>query len=472
MKYKGSITELRNLIDSGVSSEEIFKDVIENAYETNKTYNEFVTIIDKYNSMESDSILKGIPYSLKDNFSTKDILTTGSSNILKDYVPVFDSTVYRKLKESGAVLVGKTTLDELAMGGSGLTAHTGKVYNPFDITRIPGGSSAGSAVSVALGLVPFSIGSDTGDSVRKPASYCGVVGFKPTYGRISRWGLFPFASSLDHVGIFARNVRDVSIVTDTLKGFDSLDMTTLPNEDIKYSDNLDNDVSGKKLFYIKEIIESANKEDTKETIKIFKETIEKLRNKGIVIEEVGFDKSLLEAIYPVYFIISCAEATSNNSNLTGFIFGPRESGKTPEEVMKNTRTKGFTEMIKRRFVIGSYILQRENQEKLFLNAKRVRRMIVEKINELFKEYDGLILPASGGVAPKITNEEVDKLDDNFLILENHLCIGNFGGYPSITLPMGYVENMPVGINLTCAAKEDGVCLNIAKFIDDNIKEVK
>ena len=173
--------------------------------------------MEKMEHTPSSSILNGIPYALKDNFSTKGILTTGSSNILKNYVPVFDSTVYKKLKNAGAVLVGKTVLDELAMGGSGLTGHTGIVKNPWDTTRIAGGSSAGSATSVAKGIVPFSIGSDTGDSVRKPASYCGVVGFKPTYGRISRFGLFPFASSLDHVGIFARNVFDTALVTDVLK---------------------------------------------------------------------------------------------------------------------------------------------------------------------------------------------------------------------------------------------------------------
>ena len=352
------------------------------------------------------------------------------------------------------------------MGGSGITGHTGIVRNPWNKECIAGGSSAGSASSVALGIVPFSIGSDTGDSVRKPASLCGVVGFKPTYGRVSRFGLFPFASSLDHVGIFARNVKDVATVTDVIKGQDEMDMTTLPDEDIKYTDGLYNKVNGKKLFYIKEIVESAKSEESKEIIDIFNKTLEKLRGEGIIVEEVSFDKKLLECLFPIYFIISCAEATSNNSNLTGFIFGSRENGTSPEDVISNTRTNGFSEMIKRRFVIGSYILERENQEKLFLNAKRARRMIVEKINDLFNSYDGLILPASGGVAPKIENDKaMDKLGDEYLILENHLVIGNFGGYPSITLPMGFVNNMPVGVNLTCKAKNDAMCLNIASKIE-------
>ncbi len=465
-----NISEMRNQLDKKEKTiEELFEEAQALAKESQEELNSFVTIMEKMEHTPSSSILNGIPYALKDNFSTKGILTTGSSNILKNYVPVFDSTVYKKLKNAGAVLVGKTVLDELAMGGSGLTGHTGIVKNPWDTTRIAGGSSAGSATSVAKGIVPFSIGSDTGDSVRKPASYCGVVGFKPTYGRISRFGLFPFASSLDHVGIFARNVFDTALVTDVLKGFDELDMTTLPDENINYIDTLKNDVKGKKLFYIKEIIESAVTEESKEVIKLYKEQIEKLRTYGLQIEEVSFNKQILESLFPVYFIISCAEATSNNSNLTGFIFGNQVEGKSPKEVMMNTRTNGFSEMIKRRFVIGSYILERENQEKLFINAKRVRRMVVEKMNKLFESYDGLILPASGCIAPKINKEsEPDRLGSDYLMLENHLVIGNFGGYPSITLPSGYINNMPVGINLTCAVKNDKLCLNIASKIEEII----
>lgn len=469
--YKG-IDDIRDSLGNGkVTVEELFNETIENVKESQKELNAFVTIMDECNHNKRQSILNGIPYALKDNFSTKGMLTTASSNILKDYVPVYDSTVYKKLNEAGAVLVGKTVLDELAMGGSGLTGHTGIVRNPKDISRIAGGSSAGSAAVVSAGIVPFSIGSDTGDSVRKPASFCGVVGFKPTYGRISRYGLFPFASSLDHVGIFANSVKDVSYVTDVLKGKDEMDMTTLPDEEIKYSEHLDENIQGKKLFYVKEIVESGK--DT-ELIKKFYTYIDKLREMGVCVNEVSIDKNILEAIYPVYFIISCAEATSNNSNLTGYIFGSRENGKSAEDVMVNTRTKGFCEMIKRRFIIGSYILERENQEKLFLNAKRVRNMIVSKFNELFKEYDGCLLPASGGIAPKIDNDkDVDRLSSEYLLLENHLAIGNFGGYPSITIPFTNIDNMPVGINLTCAAKEDMKCLNIAYNLERIIKsEVK
>ena len=470
--YRGkSILELRELLDSGeVSVEELFSDANTMAHSFQDEYNSFVTIIDKLKYKERDSKLCGIPYALKDNFSTSGILTTASSNILKDYVPVYDATVYKKLKNAGAVLVGKTVLDELAMGGTGTTGHTGVVKNPWDKSRMIGGSSAGSASAVALGIVPFSIGSDTGDSVRKPAAYGGLVGFKPTYGRISRYGLFAFASSLDHVALFARSVRDAAIVTDVLKGYDSHDMTSLRDDGICLEDSLDRDMTGRKLFYIKEICgkdlyKDSDDSELKETIEKFHEMLDKIRATGIVVEEVSMDKKLLEAIYPTYMCISCAEATSNNSNLTGIQFGPRGVGDSVEEIMFDARTKGFSELIKRRFVLGSYILQKENQEKLFLNAGRVRRMIVDKMGEFFKKYDGMIAPCSGGPAPKFEATS-EKLSDRYLILENHLAIGNFGGFPSITIPYGFVSDLPVGLNITGRVKEDDIVLGLASKVEE------
>lgn len=460
------IDDIRNGLDSGkVTSDKLFEEAVNKAYKYQDVYNSFVTIMDKKDDVCSNSILSGIPYALKDNISTKGILTTASSNILKDYIPLYDATIYKKLKNSGAVLMGKTVLDELAMGGTGTTGHTGIVRNPWNKDRMIGGSSAGSAASVALGIVPFAIGSDTGDSIRKPAAYGGIVGYKPTYGRISRYGLFSFASSLDHVGVFARSVKDVSYVMDVVKGHDDKDMTSLPDEDVSYASELDNDVSGKKLFYIKEAIEIDNgNNELKEIISNFKSVLEKCKELGMIVEEVSFDKELLEAIYPVYNVISCAEATSNNSNLTGIPFGNRVDGKNVNDIMMNTRTNGFSELIKRRFVIGSYVLQKENQERLFLNACRVRRLIVNRMNELFEKYDGLIMPTSGNIAP-LFDDASDKLSDEYLILGNHLVIGNFGGFPSISIPSGFVNDMPVSVNITGRAKEDSLVLNMANKVE-------
>ena len=461
------IDEIRDNLDNGnVTSDGLFNEATMKAEKYQEDYNSFVTILNKKEEMDGNSILRGIPYALKDNISTKGILTTASSNILKDYIPLYDATVYKKLKEAGAVLMGKTVLDELAMGGTGTTGHTGIVKNPWDKTRMIGGSSAGSASSVALGIVPFAIGSDTGDSIRKPAAYGGVVGYKPTYGRISRYGLFSFASSLDCVGVFSRSVKDTAYVMDVIKGYDKKDMTSLPDENISYIDNLNNDVRGKKLFYIKEAMEIDNgNTELKAIMDNFKCVIDKCRELGIEVEEVSFRKDLLEAIYPSYMCISCAEATSNNSNLTGIPFGSRIDGSSIEDIMMKTRTEGFSELIKRRFVLGSYILQKENQEKLFLNAGRVRRLIVDGINELFKEYDGIIMPTTGDIAP-LFDKASDKLSDEYLILGNHLVIGNFGGFPSISIPSGFVNNMPVSVNITGRAKEDSLVLNLANKIEE------
>ncbi len=304
-----SIVELREKIDNGsLTTDEFFNNSVELAKKYQEEYNSFVTIIDNYEKIDSNSILSGIPYALKDNVSTKGILTTASSNILANYVPIYDATIYKKLKEAGAMLVGKTVMDELAIGGTGTTGHTGVVRNPWDKTRQIGGSSAGSASSVALGIIPFAIGSDTGDSIRKPAAFGGVVGFKPTYGRISRYGLFSFASSLDHLGVFARNVRDIAIVTDIVKGHDSKDMTSLPDDNKKYSELLDSDVSSRRLFYIKEALE--NNDNDPEMIKIienFKIVIEKCKSLGMEVREESIDKDLLRAMYPTYKDLSVVE---------------------------------------------------------------------------------------------------------------------------------------------------------------------
>ena len=461
------IDEIRDALDSRlVTSDELFDESVSKAYKYQDKYNCFVTILDKKEEKKGNTVLQGIPYALKDNISTKGILTTASSNILKDYIPLYDATVYKKLMEAGAVLMGKTVLDELAMGGTGTTGHTGVVRNPWNEKRMIGGSSAGSAAAVALGIVPFALGSDTGDSIRKPAAYGGVVGYKPTYGRISRYGLFAFASSLDHMGLFARSVKDVSYVMDIIKGHDDKDMTSLPDEDISYVDNLDNDVKGKKLFYIKEAVEIDNdSEELKLILDNFYKAIDECKKLGMEVVEVSFRKDLLEAIYPSYMCISCAEATSNNSNLTGIPFGYRVEGNNVNDIMMKTRTEGFSELIKRRFVLGSYVLQKENQEKLFLNACRIRRLIVDNMNELFKEYDALIMPSAGDIAPLFGNVS-DKLSDEYLILGNHLAIGNFGGFPSISIPSGFVNDMPVSVNITGRAKEDYLVLNIASKLEE------
>ncbi len=469
-----SIKELHeDLLNKKVTSKELIDESLEKCHSIQDKTNAFVTIIDDIKETEvTNELVSGIPYGIKDNFSTKDILSTGSSNTLKDYVPFFDATAVANLKKKGAVGVTKTVMDELGMGGTGTTGHTGIVHNPWDLDRMTAGSSAGSAASVACGCYPFALGSDTGDSIRKPAAYCGIVGYKPTYGMISRYGLFPFACSLDTVGVLSRSVEDAAIAVDAMKGIDPKDMTSWDSSDIELYKNLNKDVKGKKLFYIKEIVDLANYENPSEELKShmenFNKTIELCKSLGIEVDEISIDKALLNAIPSVYVVISCAEATSNMSNLTGIIFGPRGEGDNPMAMMKDHRTKGFSPLIKRRFVIGSYVLQKENQEKYFINAKRVRRLIVDKMNELFEKYDGLILPVGSGPAKFIEGSK-NALSSSNNVLEDHLQIGNFGGFPSITIPNGFINNLPVGVNITGKVKDDINVLNIAYALESNME---
>lgn len=459
------------LLDGDITVLELTKEAIKRA--KNDTNNAFEFIneknaleeAEKIKIIEKDNLLCGIPYVLKDNFSTKGIPTTGSSNILNSYIPVYNSTVYEKLQKLGCILIGKATLDELAMGGSGTTGHLGKTYNPFDKKheRMCGGSSCGSAAAVAAGIVPFSIGSDTGDSVRKPASYVGLVGNKPTWGRISRFGLFPFAPSLDHVAFFTRSVFDSSIILKALSGRDERDSTSSSVEVSNYL-NYEKDfgTAKKKLVVFKELINALT---DKNVIDSFNNLLNKLKKEGYEIEYVPFGLDLLKAIYPVYFVISCAEAGSNNANLDGIKFGNRQEGIDYEDLVKKTRTAGFSELIKRRFIIGSFVLMRENQDVLFIRAQKTRRLIVDRINEILKDADGFIAPAAPSIAPLFNNVS-ENLSSEYYIADNHLALANFSGLPSITVPLGMENNMPFGVNLTCKKFEEEKMLAIAQNIED------
>ncbi len=471
MRYMNkSIEELHELLVKGeVTSKELIDESLKLSHKLQDECNAFVTILDEAKETEvTNNLLSGIPFGCKDNYSTKGILSTGSSNTLKDYVPFFDATAYEKLKNAGAIMVNKTVMDEFGMGGTGTTGHTGTVKNPWDKTRMCAGSSAGSACAVAAGVYPYATGSDTGDSIRKPAAYCGIVGYKPTYGMISRYGLFPFASSLDHLGVLTRNVRDAAIVVDNMKGIDKNDMTSWDSSNIHLNESLTGEVSGKKLCYVRELCDINNyenpSEELKEHLENFMKTIEKCKEIGFKVDEVSVDQKLLNASPSVYVVISCAEATSNMSNLTGIIFGPRGEGDNYIDMMKDHRTKGFSPLIKRRFVIGSYVLQSQNQERYFRNAQRVRRLLVDRWKQLFKEYDAVILPVGTGPAKSLDGSK-DILTKETAALDEHLQIGNYGGFPSITIPNGFIDGLPVGVNITGNCYDDANVLNIAYALE-------
>ena len=286
---------------------------------------EAIEAVKRLDPGKKDSLLYGMPIVVKDCFSTKGIPTTASSNTLDGYVPVFSSEVVDRLEKAGAIIIGKTTMDELAMGGSGTSGRKGPTFNPWDKSKkhIVGGSSCGSAASVSAGIAPIGIGSDTGDSVRKPASYAGLVGFKPTWGRISRYGLFEFASSLDHVAYFTRNVFDSAYLLNVLAGHDDKDYSSSFEKVDDYTALLDKKIGSKKVAVIKEVFDSIQ---DPVIIDSFNKTCEQLRADGLIVDIISINEKLLKAIYPTYFIISSSEATSNNANLDGIKFGPRYEG--------------------------------------------------------------------------------------------------------------------------------------------------
>ena len=453
------------LVNKEVTPLDLVKEALEKIKkDTNNAFEyvyekEAIEIAKQLNEPEIDNPLWGIPFAIKDNFSTKDIPTTASSKLLEGYLPPFDAEVYTRLLNKKAIPIAKTTLDELAMGGTGSSGHLGKTYNPWDEskTRMIGGSSCGSAAACASGIVPFSIGSDTGDSVRKPASYSALVGFKPTWGRISRYGLFTFAASLDTVAYFTRNVKDSALLLNVLAGHDIKDTTSssLPIEE--YKDN-------KTLTIIKEIYDDLKDKTIK---KAFDELIKGLKEKGYKINTVSIGFDLAKAIYSCYYIISSAEATSNNANLDGIKFGVNKEAESYEEMLFKVRTEGFSDRIRRRFVIGSISLLEENQEEIYLRALRCRRVIVDTFNKILESSDAIILPASPTIAPLFDGDVPKKsFNKDATVSDNYLAFANLGGYPSITLPLGFENDMPFGVNLTSHHFTESKLLEIAQVVEN------
>lgn len=451
------------------SVEERINQAFEKAKASQDKLNAVVTFIDPKEQIEAlkdvdeKAPLYGMPIVLKDNVNTKGIRTTASSRILDNYVPVYDAHIVDKLREAGAVVIAKASMDELGMGGTNKNAYTGKVNNPWDVRRISGGSSGGSAVLVAEGIVPFAIGTDTGDSVRKPAAYNGVIGVKPTYGRISRYGIIPYASSLDHVGYFTSAVEDAALALEVLAGRDDRDMTSSYKEVEAYSKNLNSDIKGKRIAVFGNVQDAIQNAEMKEN---FDALMKKLEERGAIVEKVYLDETLMHAILPVYYIIANAEATANHSNLDGIRFGMREDGESVEDVMINSRTKGLCSYVRKRFVIGSYSLYEENQEKVFRKAQKVRRLIVEEMNKVLSSYDVIIANAAPSIAPYSDASEDEHLSKDITVAENHMVMGNFSGNPSMTLPCGFVEGMPIAVNISAKAFDEQTMFNIAKAIEE------
>ncbi|WP_338983266.1 amidase family protein [Spiroplasma endosymbiont of Othius punctulatus] len=419
---------------------------------------------DELDKVKNNSILFGVPYFEKDNIVNVDIPTTAGSLFLKDYVSPFNATVNDTLTEAGAVMIGKASMDEFGMGGTGLFSFNGEVRNPFDNTRIVGGSSSGSAYAVATNVVPFTTGTDTGDSIRKPASFVGVVGFKPTYGSISRYGLMPYSPSLDTVGFFTNNVEDQKILSELTFKYDKRDFTSIKNpfknETTKFEKKL-------KIVQIKEVYDLMPDSLKSEYDNFFK----KMETLGHKVGFESIDIDILDMLNEIYMAISYSEASSTLSNLQGVHFGKREDGSSYEEIIKNSRGANFSKVVKKRMLIGGYSLKSDNQDLIFLKAKKIRRIIVERIAEIYKSADIIVVPPSSGIAPKVDEVLKSHSGDssgNDRVLGSILLLANFTGMPSITLPF-IKDNLPIGINLNANVKQDMLLLNFAQQVEDILK---
>lgn len=468
-----TIVELHEMFKNDPSSiETYYNELFENLSFQQDRLNALVTITKEEalkaiqeKTFNPDDMLSMIPVVYKDNYSTKGIKTTASSKILENYVPIYNATAVEKLNAHDTIIVAKASMDELAMGGTNKSALTGPVSNPWNTACIAGGSSGGSAAIVASGVVPFALGSDTGDSIRKPAGFCGVVGFKPTWGRISRFGVVPYASSLDTLGAFTRNVEDMAIVIEALSGRDDKDMTSSYKPVEHYYDALSEDVSSLKIAVLENIYNEISNPDVKEAMDACIETYRKL---GATVEFVSMNQDLLKAALPVYTIIANSEATSNHSCLDGIKYGLRVPNESADGVMIASRTAGFGAHIKRRFVLGNLALATENQERMFRKAQRVRRLIVEDLNKVYENYDLVLTPVSNEGATPIENAKDDRLSSQYVILENNLLLGNFAGTPSLSMPMGFTHGMPININIMGRLFEEQTVLNAAYALENQL----
>lgn len=425
--------------------------------EVNQSLNAVVSYLDVKTSNEG--LLEGWDIALKDNFNLEGSLTTASSKILENHQSIYTATSVTKLLDAGAHLVAKASMDELGMGGTNLSALTGPVSNPYDVSRISGGSSGGSAALVGAGAVRAATGTDTGDSIRKPAAYCGVVGLKPTYGRISRYGVIPYASSLDHVGFFTRNVSDAATMLEVMAGRDNLDMTSSSKDVEAYSQNLTMDLKGKRVGIFKSVHDHV--EDAR-FLEKFHELSKQLEAQGAELVVCEMDEDLLTALLPIYNIISNSEAVANHANLDGVRFGVTYDGDSLESIMTQTRSRGFNPQVKKRFILGAYALDNENQEVIFNQAKRVRRLIVDTYTKFFDDVDVVMSLASSQIAPHKEGPFMDVRSKQYIIVENHMVMNNFTGYPSITIPLATVDSMPIGLNISAKAFDEANLLAFAQ----------
>ena len=400
------------------------------------------------------SDLDGIPIAIKDNINLKNHETTCSSKILSNYVSPYDATVITKLRNSGVIFTGKTNLDEFAMGSSTENSAFGPTKNPWNPEHVPGGSSGGSAAVVSVGSALASLGSDTGGSIRQPASFCGVVGFKPTYGTVSRYGLVAFASSLDQIGPITNSVQDAKIIFNSIKGHDPLDATSIQDTSIEIPED-----KTAKVGVIKELMEDGISDESKNEVE---KTIKLLEEQGNKVVEVSLP--LTKMALSIYYLIAPAECSANLSRFDGVRYGSRDSGETSYEMIENTRAEGFGEEVKKRILLGTYALSAGYYDAYYGQALKARSLITKDFDNIFQEVDYLISPTTPTPAFKFGEKTENPLE----MYMSDLCTipANLAGLPAISIPTGLSnQNMPLSIQLMSPARTDSSLLKFSEKLE-------
>ncbi len=458
------INELRESIQDE-SSEEVVYEYLERI-ESSKL-NAFITVAResalararKIDAEGHDGQLAGIPVAIKDNISTAGIQTTCASKILTGYIPPYDAHVIERLKDAGAVIIGKTNMDEFAMGTSTETSFFGPTLNPWDLDRVPGGSSGGSAAAVAGGEAPLALGSDTGGSVRCPASFCGVVGLKPTYGVVSRYGLIAYANSLEQIGPFATNVRDLAALFDVIAGHDARDSTSIDKE-VNYSSSLKDDIRGLKIGVPEEYFGEGTDKKVKKAVW---DAIHTLEDMGA--SWTGVKMPHTRHALSAYYIIAMSEASSNLARFDGMRYGLRTEDSDWHTTFSQTRAAGFGDEVKRRIILGTYALSAGYHDRYYLKALRVRTLIKQDFERAFRDLDVLITPTMPYPAFRLGEKIGDPL--SLYLADVDTVPVNLAGVPSISISCGFSEGLPIGMQIIGKHFDEATILRTAHIFEEN-----
>ena len=475
--YEMTASQLRALLVAGqVSAVEVTKEFLKRIDQVDGTTHAFNTVDEdealrqaaladqRRAAGEVQAPLLGVPVAVKDNICTDGLKTTCSSQILGNYIPSYDATVIQRLKQSGAVIIGKTNMDEFAMGSSTENSGFGPAKNPWDISRVPGGSSGGSAVVVAARMSPLALGSDTGGSIRQPAAFCGVLGLKPTYGRVSRYGLVAFASSLDQIGPFARSAEDLGLLYDAISGYDSMDSTALPSESITTAATLKQSVKGLRVGLPKEYFAQGLDPKIREAVL---KGVERLRELGMEVEETSIPTT--EYAIATYYLICMAEASSNLARYDGVRYGHRTKDASDiVNMYMKTRREGFGAEVKRRIMIGTYALSAGYYDAYYLKAQKVRTLLRNEFESAFNKYDLLLTPTS----PVLPWPIGENTEDPLTVYLADICTvsANLTGIPGLSIPCGFVNGLPVGMQLMGKALSEDMLIRVAYHFEQSLDD--